>query len=53
VFAEHESAVHCYEKAGFKTEGRMREALFQGGKYKDRLCMGLLRSDYENAGKRK
>ncbi len=46
VFAEHESAVRCYEKVGFQVEGRMREDLFQGGKYKDRLWMGLLRSEY-------
>jgi ribosomal-protein-alanine N-acetyltransferase len=47
VFAEHEAAIHCYEKAGFKIEGRMREDLFQDGEYKDRLWMGLLRSEYE------
>jgi RimJ/RimL family protein N-acetyltransferase len=49
VFAEHESAVRCYEKAGFKIEGRFREDLFQGGEYKDRLWMGLLRSEYKPA----
>ena len=55
VFAEHEAAVRCYEKVGFKPEGRMREALFQGGEYKDRLWMGLLRSEYApgKTGKRK
>jgi [ribosomal protein S5]-alanine N-acetyltransferase len=47
VFAEHEAAVRCYEKAGFKVEGRMREDLFQDGQYKDRLWMGLLRSEYK------
>jgi ribosomal-protein-alanine N-acetyltransferase len=46
VFAEHEAAVRCYEKAGFKVEGRLREDLFQNGEYKDRLWMGLLRSEY-------
>jgi [ribosomal protein S5]-alanine N-acetyltransferase len=49
VFADHEVAVHCYEKVGFKIEGRFREELFQGGEYKDRLWMGLLRSEYESA----
>jgi RimJ/RimL family protein N-acetyltransferase len=54
VHAEHEAAVRCYEKVGFKVEGRMREHLFQDGKYKDRLWMGLLRSEYRplKAGKR-
>ncbi|HUA13870.1 MAG TPA: GNAT family protein [Verrucomicrobiae bacterium] len=47
VFAEHEAAVRCYEKAGFKIEGRMREDLFQDGRHRDRLWMGLLRSEYK------
>jgi [ribosomal protein S5]-alanine N-acetyltransferase len=47
VFAEHEAAVRCYEKSGFKLEGRMRESLFQNGKYVDRLWMAVLRSEYK------
>ena len=47
VHAEHDAAVHVYEKVGFKIEGRMREVLFHDGKYKDSLWMGLLRSEYE------
>lgn len=53
VFAEHETAVRCYKKAGFKIEGRLRENLFQGGEYKDRLWMGLLRSEYKPPEARK
>jgi [ribosomal protein S5]-alanine N-acetyltransferase len=55
VFAEHEAAVHCYEKVGFKIEGRLRQDLFHDGQFKDRLWMGLLRSDYKplKAGQRK
>jgi ribosomal-protein-alanine N-acetyltransferase len=54
VFAEHEAAVRCYEQAGFKVEGRMREDLFLDGEYKDRIRMGLLCSEYkpESAGKK-
>ncbi len=54
VFADHEAAVRCYEQAGFKVEGRMREDLFLDGEYKDRLRMGLLRSEYkpQKAGKK-
>jgi ribosomal-protein-alanine N-acetyltransferase len=48
VFAEHDAAVRCYEKVGFKVEGRMRESLFQDGKYVDRLWMGLLRPEYKS-----
>jgi RimJ/RimL family protein N-acetyltransferase len=47
VVAEHEPAVRCYEKVGFKIEGRAREDLFKDGEYKDRLWMGLLRSEYK------
>jgi len=53
VFAEHASAVRCYEKVGFQVEGRMRQDLFQGGEYKDRLWMGLLRSEYRGETSRK
>jgi RimJ/RimL family protein N-acetyltransferase len=49
VFAEHESAVRCYEDVGFRVEGRARQDLFQDGVYKDRLWMGLLRSEYKSA----
>jgi [ribosomal protein S5]-alanine N-acetyltransferase len=50
VYAEHESAVHAYERVGFKVEGRLREDVFQGGEYKDRLWLGLLRSEYKPGG---
>jgi RimJ/RimL family protein N-acetyltransferase len=46
VFAEHEAAVRCYQKIGFQIEGRLRDDLFQAGEYKDRLWMGLLKSEY-------
>jgi [ribosomal protein S5]-alanine N-acetyltransferase len=47
VTAEHEAAVRCYQAVGFKTEGRFREEVFSDGTYKDRLWMGLLRSEYK------
>lgn len=47
LHAEHESALRCYEKVGFKVEGRLREDLFHEGKYKDSLLMGLLKSEYK------
>jgi ribosomal-protein-alanine N-acetyltransferase len=49
VFEEHKGAVRCYEKVGFKVEGRFREEVFREGKYKDRLWMGLLRSNYDSS----
>jgi RimJ/RimL family protein N-acetyltransferase len=47
VYAEHQAAVRIYEKIGFKVEGRFRQDLFHEGEYKDRLWMGLLRSEFE------
>jgi ribosomal-protein-alanine N-acetyltransferase len=55
VFEEHEPAVRCYQKIGFKVEGCLREQMFHEGKYKNHLYMGLLRSEYkpERASKQK
>ena len=47
VYAEHEAAVHSYEKVGFLVEGRFRESSFHEGQYKDGLWMALLRSEYK------
>jgi RimJ/RimL family protein N-acetyltransferase len=49
VFAEHTAAVRMYEKLGFKVEGRLREALFHEGRYKDHLLMAILRDEYQPA----
>ena len=49
VYAEHKSAVRCYEKVGFKVEGTFREDGFHQGQYKDRLWMGLLKTEYKSA----
>jgi len=47
VYAEHEAGARCYQAVGFKTEGRFREEMYSDGTYKDRLWMGLLRSEYK------
>ena len=49
VYAEHTAAIRSYEKVGFKVEGRLRKDLFHEGQFKDRLWMGLLRSEYTNS----
>lgn len=46
VHAEHAAAVRVYERIGFKVEGRFREDLFHEGRHRDRLWMGLLKSEY-------
>ena len=39
-------AIRCYEKAGFRHEGRLREALFRHGSYHDILVMGILEDEF-------
>lgn len=50
VYADHAAAIRLYERVGFRVEGRFREDVYHGGAYRDRLWMGLLRSEYEPAG---
>lgn len=42
VIADNERAVRSYEKCGFHHEGRLRQAVFINGGYKDMLIMGML-----------
>ena len=43
VFATNTRAIHCYEKAGFQTEGILRQHHFDNGQYTDVLIMGIHR----------
>ena len=49
VFAENARAVQCYEKAGFRHEGRQRDAYFRHGRYHDMLFMSVLEDEYRAA----
>jgi RimJ/RimL family protein N-acetyltransferase len=49
VFDFNRSAIRCYERAGFKHEGTLREARKQGDEYWNTYIMGLLRHEWENA----
>lgn len=42
---KNESAVKCYLKAGFKTEGVLRNDLYIDGEYTNALIMGILKND--------
>jgi len=45
VLATNERAIRCYEKCGFRHEGREREAARVGSGWVDDLIMGLLPAD--------
>lgn len=42
VMEDNQRARHVYEKLGFKEEGRLREAVYRGGKWCDLIVYGLL-----------
>lgn len=44
VFTSNLRAIKCYEKAGFKYEGTLKEAHFENGKYEDVIVMGIISS---------
>ena len=43
----NERALKCYEKCGFKVEGRLSEARFVNGKYRDEIMLGILRKEFQ------
>ena len=45
VYEYNQRGIRCYEKCGFKLEGRKREAHFHDGEYHDELIMGILREE--------
>jgi RimJ/RimL family protein N-acetyltransferase len=53
VFDDNPRAIRCYEKSGFVTEGRLREARYSEGIYKDVLVMSVLRSEWDERKKTK
>ena len=46
VFETNLRAIRCYEKAGFKQEGRLRQAHFSNGTYIDVLVMSILKEEW-------
>lgn len=41
-------AIRAYERAGFKHEGKMREAFYRNDEYSDKIFMGILRTEFES-----
>jgi RimJ/RimL family protein N-acetyltransferase len=46
VFDFNQRAMRAYEKAGFRAEGRSREAILRDGRYFDEVQMGILRDEW-------
>jgi RimJ/RimL family protein N-acetyltransferase len=46
VFAFNARAIRAYEKAGFRIEGRLREAIWRDGRYWDEVQMGVLADEW-------
>jgi len=46
VFSDNFAAIQLYSRAGFQEEGRLRQAAYIDGQFKDVLVMGLLRSEF-------
>ena len=50
VFEFNERAIACYEKCGFRWEGRLREHYYGEGRYWDVYVMGILREELARSG---
>ncbi len=46
VFADNERAIACYQKCGFREEGRLRQEVYQDGRYYDVVLMGVLEAEF-------
>lgn len=46
VIVDNTRAVRSYEKCGFRHEGRLRQAMFIDGAYKDMLIMSMLAEEF-------
>ena len=46
VHADNKRAIRTYEKVGFVHEGKLRQAVYKNGKYKDVLLMSVLHDEW-------
>ncbi len=46
VWAENETMQHINKKVGFIIEGRLRDDVYYQGEYREKVLMGILRSEY-------
>lgn len=47
VNADNLPGIACYKSVGFKETGRLREWIFQDGKYIDKLYMGIVENEFK------
>lgn len=45
VFSFNERAIKCYQKLGFKEEGRLKEQVYKDGKYTDDIIMAKFKEN--------
>ena len=45
---DNTSALKCYERAGYRREGILREAVFLNGQYRNVVAMGQLMGDFQS-----
>lgn len=50
VYEDNPRAIRCYEKVGYRHEGRMRQARYWKGKYLDILFMSVLKEEWDQIG---
>jgi len=46
VYENNPRAIRAYEKAGFRLEGKKRQAMYKAGRYMDVLIMSVLREEW-------
>jgi RimJ/RimL family protein N-acetyltransferase len=51
VFEFNQRGIRCYEKCGFKKEGKLRKNYFYQAKYYDVILMGILKDEFEKTNK--
>ena len=49
VYEDNQRAIRAYEKSGFLEDGRLREMVYQDGKYLDVIFMGVLRNEWQES----
>ena len=47
AYRKNGQAIRCYEKAGFKQEGILRDDVYVRGEYQDMVWMGILKGEWK------